>query len=216
MNQLGKSTTCLIVVTPENHKAPWVYYEAGVIAAKQHEGSICAVLFGVTTSAIDKTPLSPFQATEADKDDLWRLLKDLNGGVTEKKLVEASLRATYDTHWPELKAHIDDVLSHSAVATKSAETIDLLSQYQLSEDAKQLLSAAAGSSDGLIIVHNHDGGRDFQIDRTDFADDASPRAQARWQSAFDELLDNGLIGIFRRATDVFVVTHAGFAVYDSL
>ncbi len=216
MSQLGKSTTCLICVTPENHKAPWVYYEAGVIAAKQTEGNVCTVLFGVTTRAIEKTPLEAFMATVDTREDMARLARDLNRGLSEGQVSAEALREGFEKHWAELESEIADVLRNSVAATETVGTIDLTSEYQLSDDAKNLLRAAASSTDGQIIVHNHDGGRDFLIGGKDFVNDASPRAQARWKSAFDELFSSGLIGHFRRARDVFEVTHAGFTVYDSL
>jgi hypothetical protein len=216
MKQLGKSTTCVLCVTPENHKAPWVYYEAGVIAAKQEQGKVCTVLFGITTSNINGTPLAQFQATEADESDLWRLVKAINGRLTEGMLEEEELRSRYDNHWPEVKAAIDEALLHSKVPTETAETIELLSEYRLSDDAKELLREACKDRNGRITYSRTRHGSDISTNARDFIEDGSARSEARWKNALEELGEMRLIEDRGHKGEVFAITHRGFTVGDSL
>jgi len=121
MSQLERSATCVISVTPENHKAPWVYYEAGVIAAKQERGKICTVLFGMTTKSIKDTPLAQFQATEADKDDMWRLIRSINRRLPSGPNDEQALRPLFDEHWQTLEKYIAEALAGSVVSVEGAD-----------------------------------------------------------------------------------------------
>ena len=38
---LGEATSCVICVTSENVRSPWIYYETGAIAAKKQEVLVC-------------------------------------------------------------------------------------------------------------------------------------------------------------------------------
>src|SRR5215207_7472598 len=46
--QLKKCTVALLCITPDNVQSPWLYYEAGVVAAKLGNSSaVCPYLVGV-------------------------------------------------------------------------------------------------------------------------------------------------------------------------
>ena len=67
---LGTAKVAVIIVTPENVQSPWLYYEAGIIAAKLRDGaSVCPYLVGVSGKLIQGTPLAAYQSTESDKSD---------------------------------------------------------------------------------------------------------------------------------------------------
>ena len=216
MSQLGKSTTCVISITPENHKAPWVYYEAGVIAAKQENGKICTVLFGVTTSNIKDTPMDQFQATEAVNDDMWRLVKSINRRLAEGAHEEQPLRALFDRYWPELKDHIDESLSNSVVSRETTETIHLLSQYNLSDEAKDLLGEACRSKEGRIYWNHTTRGYYLKTNDREFFEPDKPREEARWKRALDDLIGAGLVEDRWHKGQVFALTARGYEVGDML
>lgn len=216
MAQLGRSPACIICVTPENYRAPWVYYEAGVIAAKKERGKIYTVLFGVSTESIKSTPLEQFQATEADKNDVWRLIKTIDGRLPRGPHEAQSLRALYEQHWPMLKKEIDEALAHSAVTSESAETIDLLSQYGLSEDARGLLRTVCQDAGGSIVYFEGTGGARLMTNGRDFLAPYTPRLRAQWCGALGELEKAGLVMAQDNKRDVFLVTREGYRVGDML
>jgi len=216
MSQLEKTTTCVVSVTRENHNAPWVYYEAGVIAAKQQRGKICTVLFGVTTKSIKDTPLAQFQATETDKDDMWRLIKAVNGRLPSGPNDEQALRSQFDEHWPMFERHTEEALAHSLVPVESADTLDLPSQYQLGDEAKEMLREACKDADGRILFIQHDAGLEFQINGRTFVNDGSGRDQALWKAGFDELLEAGRIASYGSDNEIYQVTREGYKVGDML
>jgi hypothetical protein len=216
MSQLGRTTTCVISVTPENHKAPWVYYEAGVIAAKQEHGKICTVLFGVTTKNIKDTPLAQFQATEADKDDIWRLVRSINRRLARPN-DEQAVRALYEKHWPTLKQAIDQAVAKSVVPLEGGDTLDLLSEYRLSEDAKQLLREACKSKQGKFYWnHNNATGYSLSTNEREFIDGRNPRETAKGKAMLDELVGSNLIEDRWHKGEIFAVTDKGFQIGDML
>ena len=77
-DQLARSRACLICVTPENVGSQWLYYEAGAIAHAMRGALICPYLIGVKPSELSGTPLGQYQITVFDKDDTWRLIRDIN------------------------------------------------------------------------------------------------------------------------------------------
>lgn len=51
-NFLGEATSCIICVTSENVRSPWIYYETGAIAAKKQDVLVCPYLVGIGVSMI--------------------------------------------------------------------------------------------------------------------------------------------------------------------
>lgn len=214
MRQLGKSTRCLVCVTPENHKAPWVYYEAGVISGKQERGKIYTVLFGVTVKSIKDTPLEQFQATEAVKDDFWRLVKTINNQLPEGSLDDTELGRRYESNWPGLETTIGNSLQVAAVPTETGETIDLVSEYGLSDEAKELLRESCQDSGGCILYNDALGGARIYTNGRNFLDPYTPRARALWLGAIRELIDAGFVE--EQGDGVFRLTREGYKVGDGL
>ena len=64
--------------------------------------------------------------------------------------------------------------------------------YNLSEDAKTLLKAAAARDDGTILKMAYMGGRVIQAGGKSFGGDRG-REAAKWESALDELESTGLV-----------------------
>ena len=68
---LAEARLCIICVTPENVRSPWIYYETGAIAAKGPDVLICPFLVGVSPNLLADGPLGKWQCTLADKEDSW-------------------------------------------------------------------------------------------------------------------------------------------------
>src|SRR5712675_1368643 len=47
MAQLESTSLCIICMTPDNVRSPWLYFEAGAIAGKRAEPRVCSYLIGV-------------------------------------------------------------------------------------------------------------------------------------------------------------------------
>lgn len=63
----------IICVTPENIESPWLMFEAGALSKQIGESSVCPLLLGIEPSVLEG-PLSQFQATVINKEDILKLV----------------------------------------------------------------------------------------------------------------------------------------------
>lgn len=78
LGRLEAARLCIICITPENVRSPWLYFEAGAIAGKSTNARVCSYLIGVDGAQLTSGPLGQFQWTVADKADTWKLVRDIN------------------------------------------------------------------------------------------------------------------------------------------
>lgn len=108
--QLGKSNFGIICLTPENYAEPWILFEAGAISKCLGESSVAPILLGMSISDL-KGPLAQFNATQANKEDILKLLKSINEQIDtnkDKKLDSQKLEKIFDALWPELEEKIKE------------------------------------------------------------------------------------------------------------
>ena len=82
----------------------------------------------------------------------------------------------------------------------------------MSTDARQLLSCAATSRDGMIYRLDVMGGSNFRAGAETFGEIGNPRETARWQQAVDELIAQGLV----KYGPPYELTHKGYETADRL
>ena len=76
--ELEASKAGIICVTPSNHGAPWLNFEAGAISNQvKPTKMVCTFLVGVKPTDLDG-PLAQFQATVPVESDVKRLVVTLN------------------------------------------------------------------------------------------------------------------------------------------
>ncbi len=88
-----------------------------------------------------------------------------------------------------------------------------LIQPQLGRDAIDVLLAAADSQKGLILMHLTTDGLAVEVDGKNLVPSQTPRDEARFKHAVEELSDHGFLDGCDR---VFEVTHQGFLLADQL
>jgi len=87
---------------------------------------------------------------------------------------------------------------------------------RLSNEAKQLLLAAAKDQQGNVIKVRTMSGLTVQAAGRNFVEDRNPRTEARWEAAVYELCDHGLLKEEGYRGEVYSVTHRGFQLADQL
>jgi TIR domain len=127
MAQLGKSTVCVICLTPSNVDSAWIHYEAGSIAGRKYDdrtqrvdARVCVYLLGVDIAAVRDSPLSQFQATRMTKDDSLLLIQALNEKIPSP-LQEGVLRSHYEAKWPVLASQLEPILAKSRASRDAAD-----------------------------------------------------------------------------------------------
>jgi hypothetical protein len=125
-NQLGKTSFGVICLTPENCKEPWILFESGAISKSIGESSIAPILLGMSISELEG-PLAQFNATQANKADILKLMKSINDKIDstkERKLEPQKLEKIFEALWPELEEKINDcqqVIEMSKLANPATE-----------------------------------------------------------------------------------------------
>jgi len=95
-------------LTRRSLKSTWVPYEAGAISKAAAPGLVCPVLFGISSTLLP-SPLSDFHATEFNKSDLWRLIKNLTE-LSKSDVDTERLRGVFDGLWGGFEREVAAVL----------------------------------------------------------------------------------------------------------
>jgi hypothetical protein len=104
---------------------------------------------------------------------------------------------------------VDDDAIYPPLVTASPPGVSL------SAEAKELLLEAAADKSGLVLKRRHMGGLVIQTNRKPFGGGGDPRAEARWEFALDQLVNEGLLKP-EGAQGLFKMTNEGYALADRL
>lgn len=103
-SQLGSVQVGVVVLTPENLDAPWIYFEAGAISRVLEDSSVCTYLVGLRAMPADN-PLAQFQATRADRSGTECLLRAINRRL-RRPLSDGQLSQAFERWWPDLERQL--------------------------------------------------------------------------------------------------------------
>lgn len=100
-SELDESSFGVLCVTPDNIDAPWLNFEAGALGKSVDKSRVCPFLFRIKRSDVTG-PILQYQSTIHDKEDVFKLLKAVNGACGENGIEEIRLEKTFDVWWPKL------------------------------------------------------------------------------------------------------------------
>jgi hypothetical protein len=210
---LATAKRCIIVVTEENVRSAWLYYEAGAIAGKGDDVRICPYLVGVKPGSLADGPFGQLQCTEAIKEDTFELLKSLNAALTTRPPHdERLLRANFDRHWPAIENELARVTAlpvqePSDFVSADADERD---ELELSSEAMTILVEASKHQQPAVLFSQ----RGVQVNGVILNESGSPRSFAAFKAGVAELVAHDLLEPRGSKGDVFAVTHAGFQYVD--
>lgn len=95
-------------LTPYNLESRWLHFEAGALAKRVTAAHVCPYLFHVEPADLEG-PYREFQLTRAEREDTRKLLRTLNGTVTEGPLSEAQLDKAFEKWWPDLEERLRSI-----------------------------------------------------------------------------------------------------------
>jgi hypothetical protein len=98
-------------LTAENVDSTWLHFEAGAIAKSVEEGRVVPILFGLKHSDVQQ-PLSMFQSALFEKEDIFRVVKSINGAAGSEAREERQLETVFDSFWPRLDEAIKPKLAN--------------------------------------------------------------------------------------------------------
>ena len=216
---LAKMKLCIICVTPENVRSPWIYYETGAIAAKGSDVLICPYLVGVSPNMLTDGPLGQWQCTVAERDDTWELVKSLNANALALSHDLDLLRKNFDERWPDFEAQLQTV-SETEVDDKNdfvATEADRLAGENLSAESRTIIQEVSKDPQG-VLIHSPslNAGTAFLVGGKNLCPDQSPRTVARWESAMKQLLALSILESRGYRDNVYALTKIGFDIADTL
>jgi hypothetical protein len=178
-NELEQSGFGIVCLTPENLTAPWILFEAGALS-KHQKDNVCTVLYDL--EPIDfGDPLSQFQATKIDKDDLKELVRVINRVNVNASLTEKDLEETFDVWWPKFEERL-------LTLPKSQEVNDAKrSERELIEDILTTVRAMQRERDLKEQVSNAFMLQYLHLVRTAIKNDPRLSSSNEIQMSLDEL-----------------------------
>ena len=153
---LANSDFAILCVTEENARAPWVSFEAGACAKHLENAQVVPVLLDLRPGELPG-PLGQFQAVQADKAGMRRLIRAVNEAAGELQIKDNRVERSFETWWPELQNALQEVeLIKAPVPLNS-------SQLNIVEDFSEFLSAATEmintAKHRFFVVRHYAGGR---------------------------------------------------------
>lgn len=108
-NALDSSDFGIIFVTRDNMKSDWLMFEAGAISKHVEDAKVVPLVVDADLKPAMLTgPLSQLQIREANREEIERLVRDLNRDCPIK-LKPESLDRCFRAHWPRLEERLGDL-----------------------------------------------------------------------------------------------------------
>lgn len=101
----------ILVVLRDNQNAPWLLFEAGALSNHLDASHVVPLLIDLCDTDLDG-PLIQFQCTSFSEEDFLRLVKSINGSMSQP-LSDVQLETAFSKWWPDLRDSIITV-SNSA------------------------------------------------------------------------------------------------------
>jgi TIR domain len=141
--QLAETDFGVLCLTEDNLEAPWILFEAGALSKNVVNSRVTSLLGGIQPTDV-KEPLSQFHHTRMDREDILKLLKELNAALPKDKPLDADrLNRLFDMHWPKLEQELMEAMK--AKSTDSApkrdtedmvaETLELVREMKRSSES---------------------------------------------------------------------------------
>ncbi len=132
-DKLKESKMAIICLTKDNLDSKWIHFEAGAIA-KTDDAQVCTFLYNLNPTDVQQ-PLSQFQNTKNEKEDILKLVKTINsriGNYGGKPLKEINLESVFETFYPQLEEKLK-------LTPEASETVNERTEKDMIEESLQIL-----------------------------------------------------------------------------
>lgn len=137
-DELEGTSVGIVVLTKENRAAPWINFEAGALAKVVGDSRLAPLIFGLKPSEVG-TPLSQFQVTQFNKEDVLRLLKSINSCAGDEALPDYRLEKMHDALWAQLDLKLQPIIA-SSIDLPPANPDDKADESSLSKALEEILT----------------------------------------------------------------------------
>lgn len=118
--ELEESSYGILCVTKENINAPWLNFEAGALGKSVEKSRVSPFLFRVKRSEVNG-PVLQFQSTIQEKEDIYKLIKSINGACDENALDDLRLEKVFNVWWPSLDEELNKINEHDLPQDQSKQ-----------------------------------------------------------------------------------------------
>lgn len=128
--KLSDNNYGIIIMTDENTTAPWILFEAGALSKNMENGRVCTFLTNVKETDL-MGPLGQFQNTKFEKEDIKKLIYNLNELLGETKLNKEVVDKIFEKMYLDLETEIKAVLEED---NTSKNQKDIRSKREILEE----------------------------------------------------------------------------------
>lgn len=121
--ELETSSVGIFCMTRENLNSSWLLFEAGALSKQLDKSRVCPVLVGLETSELPG-PLSQFQATPFERDEIYKLIQTINAALGDAHLDERTLDSVFDMWWPKLESQVQEIVETHATEAEPPASSD--------------------------------------------------------------------------------------------
>lgn len=109
----------ILCLTKDNLTSPWILFEAGALSKNINGHRVTALMAGIESTQV-KSPLNQFQNTNCEKQDINKLIRELNELIDEAdRLTAERLQRLFDRNWPDLETKINAALALPSMDSKA-------------------------------------------------------------------------------------------------
>lgn len=157
--QLAGTHSGIVCVVPGNLNEPWLNFEAGALSKSVERARVHPFLLGVQPRDLTG-PLSQFQATRFDKDDVRKLVKAINAEAGADALASDKAGHNFERWWPDLERHLTPLLAEASAAKQQAAGAPertSAADEALTEEDIALLRLLSDAGEAGLYLHDASG-----------------------------------------------------------
>jgi len=149
--ELSDTNFGIVCLTQENVNAPWIHFEAGAIS-KMLDSKVATLTIDVNFSEV-KGPLTKFQVTKFEKDDMLKLLQSINSSM-DIPLKDQVLNDSFEAFWNKFYENVSEIIN--ADSSKNKKKSVKFNSNEVLEEILQLVRNQNIIINSLSNINNDD------------------------------------------------------------
>ncbi len=125
IDNLNESKFGIVCLTKESLNSPWLLFETGALSKQfgKNKARVWTIIIDGLSDEEIPEPLSIFQHTRVNEDDMLQLFTNVNNELAEHKLDKAFLAETFKTWWPKFLNEYETALALFPKVKKGKERL---------------------------------------------------------------------------------------------
>ena len=159
--QLRETGIGILCLTPDNVDAPWILFEAGALSKGLSKNRVCPFLINLDHADL-RPPLSQFNGTLPNREDMLRLVQTINEQRGDGALTAERLRTAFDRWWDDFPREFDPIIEkHSPTEGTHRRTADEMVPeiLEITRSTQKVLQEAGPALRALALAVADQGDR---------------------------------------------------------